>query len=141
MSFTGKLSQTKFFKQLISFSENSVYPILDQNSLSKFAENIPFTAGTYLYSLYTPAYMGVPPPADQIFYRSCVNLQHFRSRSLAVISLLLFWTVDLFRSDMLYLFNMVWPCTCVRKVWLFSSLTQHDGDISRVLCSLFVVTP
>ena len=20
---------------------------------------------------------------------------------------------------MLYLFNMVWPCTCVRKVWLF----------------------
>ena len=31
--------------------------------------------------------------------RSCVNLQHFRSRSLAVISLLLFWTVDLFSSS------------------------------------------
>ena len=34
----------------------------------------------------------------------------------------------LFRSDMLYLFNMVWPCSCVRKVWLFSSLT-HDSDM------------
>ena len=52
-----------------------------------------------------------------------LNLQHFRSRSLAVISLLLFWTVDLFRSDVLYFFNMVSPCTCVRKVWLFSTAT------------------
>ena len=47
----------------------------------------------------------------------------------SVYSLLLFWTVDLFKSDMLYLFNMyVW-----RKVLLFLSDLMGQRHISVLL--------
>ena len=63
MSFTGKLSQTKFFKQYISFAEKG-YPILDQNSLISIPysrvnslKTIPFTAAhTYIAHIWEYPY-------------------------------------------------------------------------------------
>ena len=64
MPFTGKLSQTKFVKQLISFAENDTL-ILDQNSLISIPyprvnslKTIPFTAAhTYIAHIWE-----YPPP-------------------------------------------------------------------------------
>ena len=48
--------------------------------------------------------------ADQIFYISYVDRQHFCLRSFASFQLFsIFGAVGLFRSDMLLIFNMIWP--------------------------------
>ena len=48
--------------------------------------------------------------ADQIFYRSYVDRQHFRLWSFASFQLFsMFGAEGLFRCDMLLIFNMVWP--------------------------------
>ena len=60
--------------------------------------------------------------ADQIFYRSYGNRQHFRLRSFASFQLFsIFGAVGLFRSDMLLIFNMV----C------------HDSPAGQFVCPQF----
>ena len=78
---------------------------------------------------------------DQNFYRSYVDRQHFRLRSFASFQLFsIFGAVGLFRSDMLLIFNMVWPwfscgtvCACPQFpyrgnntiFWTFPIVTCH----------------